>query len=48
MEADDERATTIAIATNLLRRQDLTIIERGQAYKALLDVQRKQGLRTDI
>ena len=48
VEADDERATTIAIATNLLRRQDLTIIERGQAYKALLDVQRKQGLRTDI
>lgn len=48
VEADDERATTIAIATNLLRRQDLTIIERGQAYKALFDVQRKQGLRTDI
>ena len=33
VDADDERATTIAIATNLLRRQDLTIIERGQAIK---------------
>lgn len=48
VEADDERATTIAIATNLLRRQDLTIIERGKAYKALLEAQRRQGLRTDI
>lgn len=44
VDADDERATTIAIATNLLRRQDLTIIERGQAYKALLEAQRRQGV----
>lgn len=48
VEADDERATTIAIATNLLRRQDLTIVERGQAYKALLEAQRRQGFRSDI
>ena len=37
MAANDQRAISIAIATNLLRRQDLTIIERGKAYKALLD-----------
>lgn len=48
VDADDERATTIAVATNLLRRQDLTIIERGQAYKALLEAQRRQGFRSDI
>lgn len=43
VEADDERATTIAIATNLLRRQDLTIIERGQAYKTLLNAKNRNG-----
>lgn len=43
VEADDERATTIAIATNLLRRQDLTIIERGQAYKTLLEAKNRNG-----
>ena len=32
VEADDARAISIAVATNLLRRQDLTIIERGKAY----------------
>jgi ParB family chromosome partitioning protein len=48
VDADDERATSIAVATNLLRRQDLTIIERGKAYKALLQTQRKQGFRSDI
>ena len=37
IEADDNRATSIAVATNLLRRQDLTIFEKGRAYKALLD-----------
>lgn len=37
VEADDARAISIAVATNLLRRQDLTIIERGKAYKAMLD-----------
>ena len=32
--ANDARAIIIATATNLLRRQELTIIERGKAYKA--------------
>ena len=48
IEADDARATSIAIATNLLRRPKLTIIERGKAYKALLDIERKQGFRSDL
>lgn len=48
VEADDNRAITIATATNLLRRQDLSIIERGKAYKALLEAQRKQGFRSDL
>ena len=46
--ADDARATSIAIATNLLRRQELTILERGKAYKALIEAERKQGFRSDI
>ena len=46
--ADDARAVSIAVATNLLRRQDLTIIERGKAYKAVLDAEKRQGARTDI
>ena len=37
MTVNDQHAISIAIATNLLRRQDLPIIERGKAYKALLD-----------
>ena len=45
IEADDGRATSIAIATNLLRRQELTIIERGKAYKALLDAKNRNGQR---
>ena len=45
IEADDARATSIAIATNLLRRQELTIIERGKAYKALLDAKNRNGQR---
>ncbi len=48
VEADDNRAVVIATATNLLRRDELTIIERGKAYKALLDAKRKQGYRSDI
>ena len=43
VEADDNRAITIATATNLLRRQDLTIIERGKAYKALLEAKNRNG-----
>ena len=30
------------------RRQDLTIIERGKAYKALLDARNRHGFRTDL
>jgi ParB family chromosome partitioning protein len=45
IEADDARATSIAIATNLLRRPELTIIERGKAYKALLDAKNRNGQR---
>lgn len=48
VEADDDRAITIATATNLLRRQDLSIIERGKAYKALLEAKNRQGYRSDI
>lgn len=46
--ADDARAIIIATATNLLRRQELTIIERGKAYKAMLEAKRRQGERTDL
>ncbi len=45
MAVNDQRAISIAIATNLLRRQDLTIIERGKAYKALLDARNRCGQR---
>ena len=48
VDADDARAVSIAVATNLLRRQDLTIIERGKAYKAVLEAEKRQGARTDI
>ena len=43
VEADDARAITIAISTNLLQRLDLSIVERGKAYKALLDAKNRQG-----
>lgn len=46
--ANDARAIIIATATNLLRRQELTIIERGKAYKAMLEAKRRQGERTDL
>jgi len=48
VEADDNRAVVIATATNLLRRDELTIIERGKAYRALLEAKRKQGYRSDL
>lgn len=48
VEADDDRAITIATATNLLRRQDLTIIERGKAYKALLEAKNRNGQRNAL
>ena len=45
VNADDARAIIIATATNLLRRQELTIIERGKAYKALLEAKNRNGQR---
>ena len=48
VEADDARAVVIATATNLLRRQELSIFERGKAYKALLEAKRNQGCRSDL
>ena len=41
--ADDARATSIAILTNLLQRQDLSVIERGKAYKSLLEAKNRNG-----
>lgn len=45
VEADDARAITIATVTNLIQRQDLSIMERGKAYKALLDAKNRNGQR---
>lgn len=43
VEVDDDRAVVIATATNLLRRDELTIIERGKAYRALLEAKNRNG-----
>ena len=48
VDADDVRAVVIATSTNLIQRQNLSIVERGRAYKALLEAKRQQGCRTDI
>lgn len=48
VEADDARAIVIATSTNLIQRQNLSIIERGKAYKALLDAKNRQGHRSDV
>lgn len=48
VEADDARAIVIATSTNLIQRQGLSVIERGKAYKALLDAKNCQGYRSDI
>lgn len=45
VEADDTRAIVIATSTNLIQRQSLSIVERGQAYKALLDAKNRNGQR---
>lgn len=45
VEADDVRAIVIATSTNLIQRQGLSIVERGKAYKALLDAKNKNGQR---
>jgi len=43
VEVDDDRAVVIATVTNLLRRDELTIIERGKAYRALLEAKNRNG-----
>lgn len=48
VDADDARAMVIATSTNLIQRQNLSVIERGKAYKALLDAKKLQGYRSDI
>ena len=45
VEADDARAIVIATSTNLIQRQNLSIIERGKAYKVLLDAKNRNGQR---
>lgn len=48
VEADDARAIVIATSTNLIQRQNLSIMERGKAYRALLDAKNRQGYRSDV
>ena len=45
VEADDTRAIVIATSTNLIQRQGLTILERGKAYRALLEAKNRNGQR---
>ena len=45
VNVDDDRAIVIATSTNLIQRQNLSIIERGKAYKALLDAKNRHGQR---
>lgn len=45
VEADDTRAIVIATSTNLIQRQNLSIVERGKAYRALLDAKNRNGQR---
>ena len=47
VEADDARAIVIATSTNLIQRQGLSIVERGKAYKALLNAKNRNGQRCD-
>ena len=48
VEADDVRAIVIATSTNLIQRQQLSIVERGKAYKALLGAKNRKGERFDL
>ncbi len=45
VDADDARAVVIATSTNLIQRQNLSIIERGKAYQALLEAKNRNGQR---
>ena len=48
VEADDARAIVIATSTNLIQRQNLSIVERGKAYKALLEAKNRNGQRDAV
>jgi len=48
VEADDARAIVIATSTNLIQRQELSIIERGKAYRALLEAKNRNGQRNAL
>lgn len=48
VEADDARAIAIATSTNLIQRQNLSIVERGKAYRALLDAKNRNGQRNAL
>lgn len=48
VDADDARAVVIATSTNLIQRQNLSIIEQGKAYKALLEAKNRRGHRFDL
>ena len=48
VEADDARAIVIATSTNLIQRQGLSVVERGKAYKALLDAKNRNGQRNAL
>lgn len=43
VDADNARAVVIATSTNLIQRQNLSIIERGKAYRALLEAKNRNG-----
>lgn len=43
VEANDARAIVIATSTNLIQRQNLSVIERGKAYRALLEAKNRNG-----
>ena len=43
VDADEVRAIVITTSTNLIQRQNLSIIERGKAYKVLLDAKNRHG-----
>lgn len=48
VDVDDARAIVIATSTNLIQRQELSVIERGKAYSALLGAKSRQGMRTAL
>ncbi len=43
VDVDDDRAVVIATVTNLIQRDKWTIIERGKAYRALLEAKNRNG-----